>query len=124
MGLAAEKYMLVQALACIMNLDRRETAHLFLEGLSTDELQYIAAFLGTRLLNPALGISEASRDRLARLIAQYEWSRQPYRMTGAAGESNVVCSDISHKMILLLEYLNISPIVYGPTAWTIGEGST
>lgn len=123
MRLATEKFALVEALACMTNFDRRETARRFLEGLSTDELQYIAAFLGARLLDPALGISEASRDCLARLIAQYEWNRRPYRMAKSDDESNAAHPDVAHKMILLLEYLSIGRAAHQPTAWTVESGT-
>ena len=122
MRLATEKFALVEALACMTNLDRRESARRFLEGLSTDELQYIAAFLGARLLDPALGVSEASRDCLARLIAHYEWNRRPYRMA-SDDASNAAHPDVAHKMILLLEYLSIGPVAHEPTAWTVESGS-
>jgi hypothetical protein len=104
----------------------RETARNFLEGLSTDELQYIAAFLGACVLEPMLGDSDASRDCLARLIGQYEWNRRPYRMSrvSCSPESQFDTStDVVHKMILLLEYLSMNRTLNEPAAWSVESGT-
>jgi hypothetical protein len=73
----------------------QKKARKFLQGLSTDELQYIAEFLGARVLE-SLGRSALSRRELADGIAQFEQVRRV-----PAG----CLSDQEHKMILLLEYL-------------------
>ena len=73
----------------------QEKARKFLQGLSTDELQYIAEFLGACVLE-SLGRSAHSRRELADGIAQFEQVRR----------ASADCfDDQEHKMILLLEYL-------------------
>ena len=126
MRLITEKVTLVEALSCMATFKRRDVARRFLEGLSTDELQYIAGFLGASVLDPTLATAEASRECLARLIAQYEWNRRPYRMPVAAGVVRSQCDsdpDVAHKMILLLEYLSISRLAHEPTALLLEGGS-
>ncbi len=126
MHLATEKLILVDALSCMANLCHRETARSFLEGLSTDELQYIAAFLGACVLDPMLGDPDASRDCMARLIAQYEWNRRPYRMSrirGSSGTQLNTDTDVTHKMILLLEYLSLNRTLRDPAAWSVESGT-
>jgi len=66
-----------------------------LQGLSRDELQYIAEFLGACVLE-SLGRSALSRRELADGIAHFEQVRRASPDSG---------SDQEHKMILLLEYL-------------------
>lgn len=73
----------------------QKKARKFLHGLSTDELQYIAEFLGACVLE-SWGRSAASRRELADGIAQFEQFR-PARADHPG--------DQEHKMILLLEYL-------------------
>jgi len=63
------------------------------EGLSADELQFIAEFLGACVLDPA-GQSCPSRAQWAERIARYQQA--------SAGRGS---PDREHKMILLLEYL-------------------
>jgi len=124
--LATQKLILVDALSCTANLSRRESARSFLEGLSTDELQYIAAFLGACVLEPMLDDSDASRDCLARLIAQYEWNRRPYRMSRVSQSPESLFdadTDVAHKMILLLEYLSMNRALHEPAAWSVESGT-
>ena len=126
MHLATEKLILVDALSCMANLCHRETARSFLEGLSTDELQYIAAFLGACVLEPVPGDLDSSRDCLARLITQYEWNRRPYRMhrvSSCPGSHFDTDTDVAHKMILLLEYLSMNRAVGEPAAWPVESGT-
>jgi hypothetical protein len=123
--LATEKGELVEALCGITHLHRRRSTRLFLEGLSTDELQYIAAYLGARLLEPAPGLSAASRARLAAQIEAYESER---RQRGGFGGPKplgreFVAADIEHKMILLLEYLSLSCLDRGRKSWAVSAGS-
>jgi hypothetical protein len=80
----------------------QKKARKFLLGLSTDELQYIAEFLGTCVLE-SLGRSALSRRELAEGIAQFEQVRR----------ARTDCpSDQEHKMILLLEYLCRSQLTH------------
>jgi hypothetical protein len=99
---AAKKSSLVCALiACLENSQKRPTRR-FLQGLATNELQYIAEFLGACILESG-GRCQGSRTQLAEAIKQFERNRH-----GASAET--VCGrdplqDQEHKMILLLEYL-------------------
>ena len=70
-------------------------ARKFLLGLSTDELQYIAEFLGACMIE-SLGQSAVSRGEMAEGIAYFEQIRR-----APAGYQ----ADREHKMIVLLEYL-------------------
>jgi hypothetical protein len=90
------KTALVSALSAIVDDDQRRKARRFLQGLSSDELQYIAEFLGACILECPAG-SPCSRTQLAEGIRMFERSRREgqYSVTG----------DAEHKMILLLEYL-------------------
>ena len=86
------KTILVRSLCSMVSDQQRRKARQFLLGLSTDELQYIAEFLGSCILE----------------------SEQPYRWTRLQltqqiqrldrGQNRSV-SDRQHKMILLLEFL-------------------
>jgi len=86
------KTILVRSLCSMVSDKQRRKARQFLLGLSIDELQYIAEFLGSCILE----------------------SEQPYGWTGAQltqgiqrfdqGQKHSV-SDRQHKMILLLEFL-------------------
>ncbi len=88
------KATLVSALSsCASDRDKRK-ARRFLQGLSSDELQYIAEFLGACILESPPQ-SRCSRSQLAEGIAQFERLRNERRRG----------SDQDHKMILLLEYL-------------------
>ena len=70
----------------------RRKARAFLEGLSTDELQYISEFMGMCILEGD-GPCNWSRIRLGEAIEQFDRTR---RGTPA---------DRAHKMILLFEYI-------------------
>ena len=70
MHLRRERASLVTAISSMSASGRREAARRFLEGLSTDELQYIAAYFGARLLEPRPNGSEQSRDEMAHQIEQ------------------------------------------------------
>lgn len=86
---------LVSAIAACAERRFQRKARKFLLGLSTDELQYIAEFLGACILESA-GRSAFSRRELAEGVAQFEMERR----ASAHGQG-----DREHKMILLLEYL-------------------
>jgi len=62
-----------------------------LQGLSSDELQFIAEYLGSCILESS-GACCGSRAELALRVAQYQAARAP-------------SLDQDHKMILLLEFL-------------------
>jgi len=93
---------LISAIAACAEQRFQRKAHKFLLGLSTDELQYIAEFLGACVLE-SLGRSALSRRDLADGIAQFEQVRH-----GRTG----LLADREHKMILLLEYLCRSRLTY------------
>jgi hypothetical protein len=70
-----------------------------LSGLSSDELQYIAEFLGACILDAA-AYRSASRRELAEGIKHFALARGHATATPAE-----TLSDQEHKMILLLEFL-------------------
>ena len=115
MPAAARKSGLVCALsACGEELQKRQTRR-FLQGLATDELQYIAEFLGCCILENS-GRFRCSRTQLAESIKNFELSR---RTAGQARSKALSVQDPEHKMILLLEYLCRS----GIAQFTIGVGA-
>ena len=84
---------LVAALVSSVDRPLKTRARRFLLGLSSDELQFIAGFLGCCILESSEDAG-SSRAQLAGRIAEHQQTR-------AQG-----CSwDREHKMILLLEYL-------------------
>jgi len=99
---ASKKCALVSALSsCLENSQKRPTRR-FLQGLATDELQYIAEFLGACILESG-GRCRGSRAQLAEAIKQFEHSRRNALMAESQGAGSL--QDQEHKMILLLEYL-------------------
>lgn len=86
---------LISAIAACAEQRFQKKARKFLLGLSTDELQYIAEFLGACVLE-SMGPAGLTRPELAYGIAQFDQVRR-------AGED--CFGDQEHKMILLLEYL-------------------
>jgi hypothetical protein len=89
---------LIVALAsCAESTSRSKTCR-FLTGLSCDELQFLAEFLGALILE---GDSHRpnSRVKLAERVAEFQNARCGHQ---AAPE------DQDHKMILLLEFLCLS----------------
>lgn len=124
MQLSGERIALVEALSSMAVLGRRELTQRFLEGLSTDELEYIAEYLGCRLLDPC---SEAlhcdrNRNRLAVDVERFQFSRYSYEPAFAGSVGTQVAirngADVAHKMILLLEYLSRSELGDGRVAWS------
>ena len=85
---------LVSALSSCVADPKKRKARRFLQGLSRDELQYIAEFMGCCILESHQRLG-CTRRQLAEGIAQFEHCR-----TRARG-----WQDDDHKMILLLEYL-------------------
>ncbi len=87
---------LVTALVSCADNSIQPKARRFLAGLSCDELQFIAEFLGACILEPTRSRS-CSRAQLAECVAEFQRSRD------RAGARSV--QDRDHKMIVLLEYL-------------------
>jgi len=97
---------LVAALAeCAGSLPSRRRMRRFLTGLSFDELQFIAAHLGFRILDPC-GI----RPR--------PWTAQPRQIVpGACTDAGMTARqshDLEHKLILLVEFLGRSGMRHAP----------
>jgi hypothetical protein len=111
------KVALVHALSACTDNPYRAPARRFLQGLATDELQYIAEFLGSCILESG-GRCHCSRTQLAEAVKQFDRSRSSGSET-ANGNSRRSVQDHEHKMILLLEYLCRS----GLTRFTIGVGA-
>jgi hypothetical protein len=87
----------VNALSAWASDESRRRTRRFLEGLSRDELQYIAEFLGSCIIDCGL-LESCKRGQLAEDIARFEQCR-------CRGKSIGRGRDQDHKMILLLEYL-------------------
>ena len=87
---------LVAALVSCADRPLKPEARRFLTGLSADELQFIAEFLGACILE-STDKGRCSRAELAERIAQFQRGR--LRCSPGCSE------DQDHKMILLLEYL-------------------
>jgi hypothetical protein len=92
-----------------------------LQGLSADELQYIAEFLGARILESDCQ-PDGSRSQLAEDVARFERSRRAAagRRNGCHRSSGSV-QDGDHKMILLLEYLSRCVCRQSPLARAAGS---
>lgn len=87
---------LVAALVACADSPHRSAARRFVRGLSADELQFIAGFLGFCVLDSSAQAS-ASRAQWAERIAAYQQA--------SAGCLPCRSADLEHKMILALEYL-------------------
>lgn len=85
---------LVTALVSSADSPYKSTARRFVQGLSSDELQFIASFLGACVLDCS-GKPCTSRTQWAERIAWYQH----------AGAACPCSPDEDHKMILLLEFL-------------------
>jgi hypothetical protein len=105
--------------ACLESSQRRPTRR-FLQGLATDELQYIAEFLGSCILESG-GQCRGSRTQLAEAIKQFERNRH-----GATPDADSrgldPLQDQEHKMILLLEYLCRSGMTQHTMSVGAGQG--
>lgn len=82
--------------ACAAASCRARTAR-FLNGLSADELEYIAEFLGACMLESP-GAGGCTREQLSQRIATFELAR----------DAGGCATDHDHKMIVLLEFLCVS----------------
>ena len=87
---------LVAALIACADSPHKSTARRFLQGLSSDELQFIAGFLGAYVLELPGGPC-FSRAEWAERIAAYQQT--------CAASLSYGAEDREHKMIVLLEYL-------------------
>ena len=105
---AQERVTLVRALSAVAMGNRRISARRFLQGLSNDELRYIASYLGACLLESALQSRSVTRCQLAREIEHYECCRQIHlgECAGFGVGPADFAGDVEHKMILLLEFLS------------------
>jgi hypothetical protein len=86
------KTILVKSLSFMVPCEQRRKARQFLLGLSTDELQYIAEFFGSCVIESERPY-RWTRTELGQNIQRFDHS-QKYSV-----------SDRQHKMILLLEFL-------------------
>jgi hypothetical protein len=91
---------LLDALLGFADKSRRSGAHRFLTGLSADELQFIAGFLGACVLESA---AEGPRSH-----AELDDTLMDFPASGRC--RTTPSYDQEHKMILLLEYLRRSGI--------------
>jgi hypothetical protein len=94
-GVLAARSTLVAGLLSCADEPFRARIHDFLAGLSSDELQFIAEFIGASILESDKRCP-CSREQMAHRITAFRQAR----CAGSAG-----CSDEEHKMILLLEFL-------------------
>jgi hypothetical protein len=88
--MVAQRQDLVAALVACADAPLRARARRFVSGLSADELQFIAEYLGACILESAQRCS-CSRAELARRVAEFQETRESF--------------DRDHKAILLLEFL-------------------
>jgi hypothetical protein len=96
---------LLNALASCADRALRTKTRRFLVGLSRDELQFLAEFLGAAILEYECQ-RPGSRAELAERVAEFERAR---RTCETAPEA-----DRDHKMILLLEFLCLSGLEHFP----------
>lgn len=87
---------LADALTACADSPCRARARRFVSGLSADELQFIAEYLGACMLESARQC-QRSREELASRIAAFHSSRSP-----------AAAADQDHKAILLFEFLSRS----------------
>ena len=92
---------LVAALVACADQPLKSEARRFLAGLPSDELQFIAEFLGSCVLESQVHCAR-NRAELAERIARFQQMR--------ADRARMRSSDQEHKMILLLEYLCCSGV--------------
>jgi hypothetical protein len=95
-GAIAVRATLISALSDIA-AERRNSVVRFLQGLSSDELQYLAEFFGACTLE-----ASGRTGELAERIAAFARAKRPCR------RSHAWLADQDHKMILLHEYLGRS----------------
>jgi hypothetical protein len=98
-------------LAASADPSHRFRARRFLAGLSTDEMRFIAEYLGASVLE-ADPTSCCSRAELGERIARFEI---------ASPHACHACPDLEHKMIVLLEFLCRSHVRQAPLAMHAGQ---
>jgi hypothetical protein len=104
---------LLTALALCADRTLRTRTRRFLAGLSRDELQFFAEFLGASILECDCQ-KPGSRAELAERVAEFQKARCVCQPAPAA--------DGDHKMILLLEFLCLSGLQRAPLAVRVGKG--
>ena len=107
MYLVREQSNLVDAISSMFTAGREQAARRFLEGLSTDELRYIAAYLGTRVVDPGLPPPSQDRNQIAQSIERYEDAKKGPEPKTADRDSCCSRAQVAHQMIVLLEYLSV-----------------
>ena len=105
---------LVAALVACADQPLKSEARRFLAGLSSDELQFIAEFLGSCVLESQVRCAR-NRSELAERIARFQKSR--------ADRVRMHTTDQELKMILLLEYLCRSGVQELPMRLRAGSAS-
>ena len=90
---------LISALVGCADGSLKSRSRRFLQGLSSDELQFIAEYLGSCILESS-GAGCGSRAELALRVAQYQAAQ--YQTARAVP---ALSADQDHKMIVLLEFL-------------------
>lgn len=106
MYLIREQSNLVDAISSMSTAGREQAARRFLEGLSTDELRYIAAYFGTRVVDPGLPPPSQNRNQIAQSIERYEGAKKGPEPKTAGSDSRCCGSMAGHQMMVLLEYLS------------------
>ena len=105
---------LVAALVACADRPLKSEARRFLTGLSADELQFIAEFLGSCILESPARCAR-NRAELAERIARFQQAR--------ADRARMRSTDQELKMILLLEYLCRSGVQELPMRLRAGSAS-
>ncbi len=104
--LLREQSNLVDAISSMSTAGRQRAARNFLEGLSTDELRYIAGYLGTRVIDPDLPPPCKNRNQIALSIERYEGSKKGPEPKKVGSDTRCNGSRATHRMMVLLEYLS------------------
>jgi hypothetical protein len=102
---------LVAALASCADGSLRPKTLRFLEGLSFDELQFLAEFLGASILECDCRYSR-SRAQLSVRIGEFRKARR--------ARCKAASADQDHKIILLREFLFLSGLEQAPVALRFG----
>ena len=98
---------LVAALASCADGSLRPRTRRFLAGLSYDELQFLAEFLGASILECACRYPR-TRSQLSLRIGEFQRVRR--------ARCNAASPDQDHKIILLREFLTVSGLEQAPVA--------
>jgi len=108
--LVREKSNLVDAISSMSTAVGEQVARRFLEGLSTDELRYIAAYFGTRVVDPGLPPPSLNRNQIAESIERYQGAKKGPKPKPADSDTCCSGSNVAHRMMVLLEYLSACSI--------------